>query len=421
MISFVHTADVHFGVENYGKTDSQTGINTRLSDFKSNMDKVVRAAIDARVDFFVLCGDAYKTAHPTPTQQKLLMECLFKLYKAGIHVVIVVGNHDHPISFGRAHALDVFSGLPVDGFHVFSKPGSIKIQTKNGPVQVVGIPWPTRNNLLTMEEYRYKDGEEIVQIISNKVAGIVKGLAEKLDPSIPAILASHLTVTTGVFSGSEKRAIIGSDPMLMPSQLAIEPFNYIALGHLHRHQDLSEGGQIPIVYSGSIEAIDFGEIRDKKGFCLVNIDTKRMDNGQFHRVCENTFVPLSVRKMVELKVDVGIGLEQTEKLAKAIEAEDIDGAIVKISYHLPAGAADCVDLSRIQDCLKAASHVVCVKPVKPEQARRARINVESCQDVPTLLKRYLVGKGLESRMDTLLEKAGQVTKLLEDAKEESQS
>lgn len=421
MITFVHTADVHFGVENYGKIDSQTGMNSRLMDFKLNMDRVVQAAIEAKADFFVLCGDAYKTAHPTPTQQKLLMECLFKLYKAKIHVVIVVGNHDHPISFGRAHALDVFSGLPVDGFHVFSKPGAIKLTTKNGPVQIVGIPWPTRNNLLTLDEYRQKDCEEIVQTISKKVSDIVKGFASKLDPSIPSILASHLTVTTGVFSGSEKRAIIGTDPMLMPSQLAIEPFNYIALGHLHRHQDLSEGGSVPIVYSGSIEAIDFGEIRDKKGFCLVKIDTLREKTGGFHRTCQNTFVPLPTRKMAELEVDVGTGLDQTEKLAQAIDDEGVDGAIVKISYNLPAGATDCVDLSRIQDKLQNAAHIVCVKPIKPQQERQSRINVQSCQDVPTLLKRYLVGKGLEAKSEALLKKADQITAMVENAQEKTES
>ncbi len=415
MITFVHTADVHFGVENYGRVDSKTGLNSRLLDFKLNMDRVVEGAINANVDFFVLCGDAYKTANPSPTQQKLLMECLFRLYRAKIPVVIVVGNHDHAISFGKAHALDVFAGLPVDGFYVFSKPGILKLQTKSGLVHIVGVPWPTRNNLLSLEEYRHKSCEQIVLALSSKVATIIKKLADSLDPSVPAILASHLTVTTGVFSGSEKRAIIGTDPMLMPSQLAISPFNYVALGHLHRYQNLAEGDGVPIVYSGSIEAIDFGEIRDKKGYCLVKIDTRKDSSGKFLRWSEVEFIPLPTRKMIEIKVDVGVGLEQTQKLAKELEKYDLEGSIVKISYILPPGATDCVDLSRIQELLKPCSFVVSVKPLRSSPSRQSRAFVGSCQDVTTLLKQYFEYKGLGDKSEKLLKKAGQI---IEDYKKE---
>ena len=60
------------------------------------------------VDFFLFAGDAYKTANPSPTQQKLLMRCFFRLYQAKIPIVIIVGNHDNPLSFGKANSLDVF-------------------------------------------------------------------------------------------------------------------------------------------------------------------------------------------------------------------------------------------------------------------------------------------------------------------------
>ena len=151
MIRFFHTADIHFGVENYGKLDAKTGIHTRLLDFKRSLEQCVDQAIEEDIDFFLFSGDAYKTPHPTPTQQRLLMEVWFKLYKANIPVVIIVGNHDHPLSFGKTNALEVFGNLPIDGFHVFSKPGKKTLQTKNGPVQIVGIPWPTRHNLVAKD------------------------------------------------------------------------------------------------------------------------------------------------------------------------------------------------------------------------------------------------------------------------------
>src|SRR5579872_6312751 len=119
---FYHTADIHFGVENYGRIDPKTGIHTRLLDFRDSLARVIDRAIQEKIDFFLFSGDAYKTAHPTPTQQKLLVEQLLRLHASGIPVVIIVGNHDHPLSFGKANALDVFGYLPVEGFYVFSKP-----------------------------------------------------------------------------------------------------------------------------------------------------------------------------------------------------------------------------------------------------------------------------------------------------------
>src|SRR3972149_7560905 len=216
----IHTADIHFGVENYGKIDSKTGIHTRLLDFSRNLERLVDSALEENIDLVLFCGDAYKTAYPTPTQQKLFAQHMFRLQAAGIPVAIIVGNHDHPLSFGKAHALDVFSYLPVDGFYVFSKPDLRVIQTKSGPVQVVGIPWPMRNFLLTSQQHRFKTHTEIAAYVSEKVGTIIQSFALQIDVTIPAVLAGHLTVSSGIFSGSEKCAIYGSDPIFLPSQLA---------------------------------------------------------------------------------------------------------------------------------------------------------------------------------------------------------
>ena len=70
-----------------------------------------------------------------------------RLFKAKIPVIIVVGNHDNPLRFGKANSLDIFQDLPLDGFHVIAKPTILPLKTKSGPVNIVGIPWPTRNTI----------------------------------------------------------------------------------------------------------------------------------------------------------------------------------------------------------------------------------------------------------------------------------
>src|SRR3990172_9204251 len=163
MIRFIHTGDVHFGMENYGRIDPQTGIHTRLLDFAKAFNACIDHSIAQEVDFFLFCGDAYKTAHPSQTQQRMLMKCFLRLYKANIPVVIVVGNHDHPLSFGKATSLDVFSALPIDGFHVISKPTTLMLETKNGPIQIVGIPWPTRNTISLGDAHLFKSTSQITE------------------------------------------------------------------------------------------------------------------------------------------------------------------------------------------------------------------------------------------------------------------
>jgi len=310
MIRFIHTADIHFGVENYGKIDVKTGIHSRLLDFVHALNYCIDYAIEKSVDFFLFSGDAYKTHHPSQTQQKLLLRCFLRLYQANIPVIIVVGNHDNPLSFGKANTLEFFDELPLNGFHIIAKPASLTLETKNGPVQIVGIPWPTRNSIIIGKQV-YKSATEITEYISHAVAAIIKSYASKLDPTIPAILAGHLTVSTGIFSGSEKRAIYGTDPVLLPSQLTIAPFDYVALGHLHRYQNLNPNGHPALVYSGSIERIDFGERKEEKGFCIVTIKQK---TDVFHE-----FIKTPIRPFQQIEVNLQPNKPQTEQIINAIK------------------------------------------------------------------------------------------------------
>src|SRR3990172_11035758 len=193
MIKFINTADIHFGIENYGKIDPVLGIHSRLLDFEQALNKCIDYAIENKVDFFLFVGDAYKTASPSPTQQRLLLQCFLRLYSAKIPVVIVVGNHDHPVSFGKAHSLDIFKQLPVDGFNVISKPQIVSLNTKSGPINIVGIPWPNRSTL-ALSDRLCVSNIEISRHLSETVSKLVTHFAQKLDPQIPAVLTGHLTV-----------------------------------------------------------------------------------------------------------------------------------------------------------------------------------------------------------------------------------
>ncbi len=407
MIQFVHTADIHFGMENYGKVDPATGIHTRLLDFVTALNACIDTAIEHDIDFFLFCGDAYKTAHPSQTQQLMLIKCFLRLYNAKIPIVIIVGNHDHPLSFGKANALDLFGEFPLDSFHVISKPTTVHLETKHGPINIVGIPWPTRNSISLSQVS--SSSSSITDYISQAVVKIIKDQAEKLDPTVPAVLAGHLTVSNGIFSGSEKRAVYGTDPLFMPSQLAIEPFDYVALGHLHRHQNLNPHGT-PIIYSGSIERVDFGERKEDKGFCLVSIDKKQ--NAQYQ------FIKVPMRPFIQIEATLTSEADQTEQLIAAIQKHDITDAILKILYHLPDGQKDLVDLKAIQQACEAAMDLVGIIPIRTITPRIKRLqSMNVSMDTRSLLNTYFdTKKELKERKEVLLEKT---MALLDDEVDES--
>lgn len=398
MIRFIHTADIHFGMENYGRIDPETGIHSRLSDFVRALNSCIDTAINQKVDFFLFCGDAYKTAHPSPTQQGMLIQCFLRLYHAQIPIVIIVGNHDHPLSFGKAHALDVFGKFPLDGFHIISKPTTLKLETKNGPIQIVGIPWPTRNTVSLAARHADTSYTKITEYISNAVTHIIADSAKKLDQSLPAVLAGHLTVSSGIFSGSEKQAIYGTDPVFMPSQLAIEPFDYVALGHLHRYQNLNPRGYPAIVYSGSPERVDFGEHKEAKGFCLVTIEGK---GNTYHE-----FIKTPVRPFIQIELTLDNKTGQTDQIIAALKKYDIQESIIKIIYHVPEGMNDTVDLKAIQRACADAWYVVGIIPVRKISRERRTSAVTVGMDIPTALTTYFDSKSeLKPRRDDLLEKS----------------
>ncbi len=408
MIRFVHTADIHLGTENYGRIDAKTGMHTRLLDFALALDFCIETAISNDVDFFLFCGDAYKTSAPNPTQQKILVGALLRLNAARIPIVIIVGNHDNPASFGKVSSLELFKDLPLEGFHVVARPRTVKLETKSGPVAIVGIPWPMRGNIALTPRQAWCTKEYITSYMSQAIATIIDDESSRLDPAVPSILAAHLSVSTGLFSGSEKTALCGNDPVVLPSHLARQPFDYVALGHLHRHQDLNKGGQPPVVYAGSLERIDFGE-REDKGFCLVTIEGKGSARYEF--------IKGPMRPFTAIDVHIVNAARATEELLEALTMHRLENAIVKITYHLPAGARDTVNIKAIQAACSSAMHVVSIVPVAQPRPREQRQAFKAGDDIATLLEAYFESKpALKSKKKELTQQA---LELYEEVREEA--
>jgi exonuclease SbcD len=379
-IRFLHTADIHFGMENYGHIDPKTGLHTRLIDFKNSFEFLVDYAITHSLDCFIFAGDAYKNCYPTPTQQRILIKLFLKLLEKNIPVVIIIGNHDHPGNFSRAHALDVFYHLKHPLCFVFSKISFITVPTKSGPLQIISVPWLSAGNIK-------KEKNVTSQEIKNYVLEEIKNMTSFINKNIPTVLVGHLTMETGIFSGSEKSIIEGKDPIYRINDFPLNQLSYVALGHLHRFQYINEKNtdQAPIVYSGSPDKIDFGEKNDSKSFCVVEVEAHKKTTFQRINIPCRNFYEIFIH--IE-SLDV---LEETVK--EAIEKyTDLDSAIIKILYSYNYQYIKYIDLSFIEKYFKQVWHIATIQCINIHKIKkRETINHQLYQEknIEQMVSKYI--------------------------------
>ena len=381
MIRFLHFADIHLGVENYGRIDTHTGLHSRLNDFIRTFTSAIDIALEEKVDFALFCGDAYKNNNPNPTHQREFARQIFRLSEAGIPTVLINGNHDNPLTFGRASSLDIFHTLRIANIYVVTEPILLHLPTAKGNIQVIGIPWPTRNQYLEKEEYRESDLHSINKKIQKRLMRRITELVSQLDMQLPRILAGHLTVAEAIFSGSESYASLGNDPSLPLQFLKESPLDYIALGHIHRYQNLNDSNTPPIVYCGSMDRINFGEEQDEKGFCIGSIDEQRKVNYEF--------IPLPVRNMLTIEIKIEDCEDPTDEFVSLINEYNLKEAIVRINYEASEEQNRRIDFKKVESALKEAFLVTGINRNIQKKSVLRRSTLSEEMDLFSALKEYI--------------------------------
>lgn len=390
----LHTADIHLGSNTYGRIDPETGLNTRLLDFKRSFQFMVQHGLDADIDLFLFCGDAYRTADPTPTQQQVFAECLKPIADAGIPIVMITGNHDHPVSFGKASAIDIFQFV-TGNVQVFRRPSKAVIETKSGPLQLIAMPWPIRSLLLSKDEHRKKTPAELRDFIEGLYVQFIENAARELDPALPTVLAGHFSVQGSDLSGSERTSLIAHEPKFMPGQLTPAPVDYVALGHIHRFQNRAPGAvpeasevihaeAPPVVYCSSIERISFKEWDDRKGFLIVDINTENGEKKTSYR-----FIDTPARRFIAISADARENPAPTEHILQKIAQEDVEDAIVRVRYRIDENQVGLVDTPRIREALKPAFCIAAIERTVDPVERQRRTSVRRDTSLKEAMTQYI--------------------------------
>ena len=396
----LHFSDLHIGVENYGRIDPATGLSTRLGDFLGSLDEVVEFALNEQVDLVLLAGDAYKGRDPSQTHQREFARRLHTLSSAGIPVFLLVGNHDLPNASSRANAVEIFPTLQVPNVHIGDNLQTYNISTPAGPLQVVAVPWPRRGGILTREESRGLTIEEVRQRIEEVMTIGIQARVDALDPDIPAILSGHVTIN-GSTVGTERSMMLGNDHVLLVSAVHRPELEYVALGHIHKHQVLRREPPM-VVYSGSLQRVDFSEEGDDKGFCVIDLDTEAP---QGQRLVDFRFQPVQARPFVTIDVQVPPGeSDPTAAVLRAISRRDIADAVVRVRVRAPAAVSTPLREGEIREALQPAHYIAAVS-LELDGPRRTRLDRDSADDLQPMqaLRLYLESREAEpQRRDKII-------------------
>ncbi len=250
---FLHISDLHIGkvVNDFSMLEEQ----------KLILDQLVSLAAENKVDALVIAGDIYDRAIPPGEAVSLFDQFLTKLSDQEIQIIMISGNHDSPerISFGE-HL------LCARGVHIAGVWNRQAKRVLLGDTEFVLLPFfkPVReeetdsNSAVARALERYWQQEQEESLEKQRV--LITHFFVTDQGKEPALSESETTIHVGGLDNVEVSLFDG--------------FDYVALGHIHRCQQI---GERPVWYSGSTLKYSFGECGQEKCALLVNLEEHRAE------------------------------------------------------------------------------------------------------------------------------------------------
>jgi DNA repair protein SbcD/Mre11 len=354
-MKILHLSDIHMGSGfSHGRIDPETGQNTRLQDFVKSLSLAIDRALAEPVDLVLFGGDAFPDATPAPYIQQAFAGQFQRLVDARIPTVLLVGNHDQHAQGQGGASLSIYRSLGVPGIIVGDKMMTHNIATQSGEVQIIAIPWINRATLLTREVTEKLSIPEVNQLLLTKLEPRIESEIRGLNPDLPTVVLAHLMADNAQL-GAEKLLAVGRGFTIPLSFLTRPSFDYVALGHVHRHQNLNKSNDPPVVYPGSIERVDFGEEKEEKGYVMVTIEPAESSaSRKFETSWE--FCPLPVRTFRTIRIDVSEREDPQIAILQAIAKIDIVDVVVRLIYQFDSTQVELINTSAIHDALSLAHH-----------------------------------------------------------------
>ncbi|GAA2898875.1 exonuclease SbcCD subunit D [Microbacterium esteraromaticum] len=250
----LHTSDWHIGRTFHG--------HSTLAALADVLDALVAQVRENAVDVVIVAGDVFDSATPAASAYTLLDDALLALHETGATVVMTSGNHD------SAARLGFHSRLLRDGIHVLTDPLAIAtpitLHDEHGPVHFFGIPYLEP----AIVRHHWADAESALrsqaQVMTHAMGLVREGVAAHGGRSVA--VAHCFAAGVDVTAGLEREVRQGGLDMVPLA--SFDGPDYVALGHIHGRQQLSER----VRYSGAPLHYSFGEQHKQRGSWLVDLD-----------------------------------------------------------------------------------------------------------------------------------------------------
>lgn len=363
MIKILHLSDIHMGSGfSHGRVNPETGINTRLEDFVNTLRICIDRAIAEPVDLVLFGGDAFPDATPPPFVHEAFASQFRRLADAQIPVILLVGNHDQHSQGNGGASLSIYRTLVVPGFIVGDTITTHRLKTRSGEIQIITLPWLNRSTLLTRPETEGLALAEVNELLIQRLQPVLEAEIRRLDSNLPTVLLGHLMADRANL-GAEKFLAVGKGFTIPVSMLIRPELDYVALGHVHKHQNLNPANDPPVIYPGSIERVDFSEEKEDKGYILLEVEPGKANW---------EFCPLPARPFLTLEIDVSKEEDPLSAILRAIAKQDITGKVVRLIYKLRSEQLDLINISAVDRVLQAA-HSYSSRPELISQLARPRL------------------------------------------------
>jgi len=306
---------------NFGHLDSETGLSSRVLEYLDALDCVADAAEVYQPDLVLFAGDAFRTRTPTPSLLSLFAERIQRMANVA-PVICVVGNHDRQKGgTGKRHSISILSELHAN-YEIRVCDSIERLCTDK--VCVVTLPW------------FYADESSLEEICSD-----LDTVLKKIPDDLPLVLLGHCEVEGAVYHDLYSAQItLGGKGLIYPLSIFEEDWDYVALGHIHRHQSLSK--KTPVIYAGAIERVTWAERNEPKGFVTVEVDVGR---------AEWSFHNSHARSMVQ------IDLPYDRSFQKTLEQRPVDDCLVRINVTTKKHVGRDKILSEIRQGLQGSYYL----------------------------------------------------------------
>lgn len=262
-MKLLHTADWHVGRTLRGRN--------RSGEHREVLAEIARLAAEHEVELIIVAGDLFDTAAPGPDAEHIVYTALMELARTGAEVIVIGGNHDNPRRLAAVRPLLDLTRVRTVAFpQPPDRGGVIELRARSGArVQIAVLPFVSQRGIVRVDQLMAGEAAEHVQQYADRCRRIVEQLCAGFGPDSVNLIVAHLTVAGGAVGGGEREAHTVFD-YHVPSQVFPATAHYVALGHLHRLQQVP--GACPIWYSGAPLQLDFGESANEPSVLIADVE-----------------------------------------------------------------------------------------------------------------------------------------------------